>query len=161
MKRYNFAPGSIYNVDETDVSTVHKPGRVLAPKEIRQLGKMTSGERGVNTTMIACINAVGNSIPPVFIFSRVFFKDNMMKGAPPGSLGVANQSGWSTEPIFRKFLAHFIEIAKPIKVDPVLLIMDNPETHIPIEIIDKAKENGNILLTLPPQTTNQQTVYNH
>ncbi|CAH2101074.1 unnamed protein product [Euphydryas editha] len=154
MVRYNFLPGSIYNVDETGISTVHKPGKVLAPKGIRQLGKMTSGERGVNTTMIACINAVGNAVPPVFIFPRVFYKDNMLKGAPPGSLGVANKSGWSTEPIFKKFLGHFIKFTKPTKENPVLVIIDNHETHISIEIIDIARENGIILLTLPPHTSN-------
>lgn len=76
------------------------------------------------------------------------------KGAPPASFGVTNQSGWSTEPIFRKFLDHFIEFAKPTREKPVLLIINNHETHISIEIIDKARENRIILLTLHPHTSN-------
>lgn len=140
-------------MDETGITTVHKPRKVLAPKEIRHLGKLTS-ERGTNTTMIACINAVGNAVPPLFVFPRVFFKEHMLEGAPPGSIGAANQSGWSTEPIFRMFLDHFIQFVKPSKERPVLLIMDNHETHISIEIIDKARDNGITLLTLPPHTSN-------
>lgn len=153
FKKWKFPPESIYNVDETGVTTVHKPGKVLAPKNIRQLGKLTSGERGVNNTMIACVNAVGNAVPPMIIFPRVYFKDNMLKGAPPGSVGSANQSGWSTEEIFRKWLDHFIQFTKPTKEHPVLLIMDNHESHISIAIIDKAKDNGVVLLTLPPHTS--------
>lgn len=152
-KRFNFSPESIYNVDETGISTVHKPPRVLAPKNIRQLGKLTSAERGVNNTMIACINAIGNSVPPLIIFPRVYYKDNMLKGAPPGSIGAANKSGWSTEETFRMWLQHFINFVKPSQAHPILLTMDNHETHISIAIINMAKENGIILLTLPPHTS--------
>lgn len=77
----------------------------------------------------------------------------MLKGAPPGSVGEANQSGWSTEQIFRRYLDHFIAYAKPTKKRPVLLTMDNHEMHISIEIIDKASDNGIVLLTLPPHTS--------
>lgn len=100
--------------------------------------------------MIACINAVGNSVPPLIVFPRVFYKDNMLKSAPPGSVGAANQSGWSIELIFRKYLDHFIKFAKPTKEDPVLLIMDNHETHISIEIIEKAVETYRKRQNIPP-----------
>ena len=32
----------------------------------------------------------------------------MLNGAPPGSVGAANKSGWSNEIIFMQFLEHFI-----------------------------------------------------
>lgn len=52
--------------------------------------------------MIGCINAVGNYVPPFFIFPRVNFKRNMLHGAPPGSDGdgAANPTGWSTSDLF-------------------------------------------------------------
>lgn len=103
--------------------------------------------------MIASVNAVGNSVPPLMVFLRVFSKDNMLKGAPPGTIGAANQSGWSTELILRKYMDHFINFAKPTKEDPVLLIMNNHETHTSIEIIEKAVDNCIVLLTLPPHTS--------
>jgi hypothetical protein len=74
---------------------------------------MTSEERGINITMIAAINAIGNSIPPAFVFPRVFFKEHMLKGAPPGSIGFADPSGWSNSEIFFDFLKHFINQTKP------------------------------------------------
>lgn len=155
MARYKFTPDKIYNLDETSNFTVHKPSKVLAPKNIKQLGSLTSAERGINITMVACVNAIGNSIPPLFIFPRVNFKDHMLHGAPPGSIGAANPSGWSTEPIFQTFLDHLINHAKPTPESPILVIMDNHETHISIPIIDKAKDNGIVLLTLHPHTSHK------
>lgn len=61
---------------------------------------MTSGEHGANVTMIDCVNGAGNRILLMFIFSRVHFKLHTLNGASPGSLGGANQSGWSTEELF-------------------------------------------------------------
>ncbi|KAJ8912646.1 hypothetical protein NQ315_015158 [Exocentrus adspersus] len=68
MERYKFDVSSIYNMDETANSTVHNPGKVIAVKGEKQVGGATSGERGQNVTMIACINALGNSVPPMLYF---------------------------------------------------------------------------------------------
>lgn len=68
LSRHSFDPAKIYNVDETGVSTVHNPPKILAPKGVKAVGGMTSGERGVNVTMIAAVNAIGNSVPPFLCF---------------------------------------------------------------------------------------------
>ncbi|KAF2895902.1 hypothetical protein ILUMI_10274 [Ignelater luminosus] len=100
LKRKDFAEGFIWNCDETRVTTVHNLPKVFAPKGIKQIGSMTSGERGVNVAMIAAISATANSNPPMLIFLRVNFKDFMMKGAPPGAIGAKASSGWSNEVLF-------------------------------------------------------------
>ena len=114
-----------------------------------------SGERGPNVTIIACVNAIGNAVPPMLIFPRVYFIETMLRGAPPGSISGANVSGWSTETLFSDYLDHFSKFVKPSHDHPVLIIMDNHETHISIEIIDKARDNGIVLLTLPPHTSHK------
>lgn len=81
MGKYHFTPENIYNVDESGISTVHTPSKIIAVRGIKQVGSMTSGERGVNTTIIGCINAIGNSIPPAMIFARLHFKQHILKGA--------------------------------------------------------------------------------
>lgn len=48
---------------------------------------MTSGERGVIVTIIGCIKALRNSVPPVLIFAHVYFKICMLTGATPGTHG--------------------------------------------------------------------------
>ncbi|GBP40289.1 hypothetical protein EVAR_83979_1 [Eumeta japonica] len=141
-------------IDETGLSTVHVPPRILAPLGAKQVGSMTSAERGTTVTMIAAINAGGGFIPPMLIFPRVNFKHFMITGAPEGSIGGANPSGWSNESMFVIFLQHFIKYAKPTKERPVILIMDNHESHISISAIQMAKDNGVKLITLHPHTSN-------
>lgn len=116
---------------------------------------MTSGERGINITLIAGISAIGNHVPPMLIFPRVHFKEHMMNGAPPGSIGAANPSGWSNEEKFIQYMRHFISHVKPSKDNPVLLVFDNHESHMSIPVIDLAKSNGVVLLTFPPHTSHK------
>lgn len=105
----------IWNLDETGLSTVHIPPKILAPLGAKQVGSMTSAERGTTVTMIAAINAGGGFIPPMLIFPRVNYKDFMITGAPEGSIGDANPSGWSNESMFVIFLQHLIKYTKPTK----------------------------------------------
>jgi hypothetical protein len=117
---------------------------------MKLVGSVTSGERGINVAMIVAVNAIGNHVPPMLIFPRVHFKDHMLTGAPTASIGEANPTGWSNENLFVDYLKHFIACEKPCKEDPALLILDNHESHISITAINVAKENGIVMLTLPP-----------
>ncbi|KAJ8936823.1 hypothetical protein NQ318_015290 [Aromia moschata] len=47
-KRKTYRASSIWNVDETGVSTVTKPSKIVAAKGKRNIGSITSGERGIN-----------------------------------------------------------------------------------------------------------------
>ncbi|XP_072397987.1 uncharacterized protein [Diabrotica undecimpunctata] len=105
--------------------------------------------------MVACINAAGQTILPLFLFPRVRYKDHKTNGGIPGCIGAANPSGWSTAKIFLQFLDHLISCTKPIQEKPILVIMDNHDTHISIDIIDKAKNSGVVLLTIHPHTSHK------
>ena len=94
LSRNAYEPRQIWNLDETGLTTVQKPGRLLTQKGLKQVGQITSGERGTLVTMCCCVNATGNALPPAYICPRVNFRDYMTKGAPNGSLGLAAQSGW-------------------------------------------------------------------
>jgi len=54
---------------------------------------------------------------------------------------------------FLVYLDHFIKHVKPSPTDSVLLLLDNHFSHIDIQIIDKAKSNGVIMLSFPPHCT--------
>ncbi|CAI9721827.1 Hypothetical predicted protein [Octopus vulgaris] len=69
MLRDKFDPFNIYNMDETGKTTVQRPDIIIARKETKQVGKMTSAGRGTLVTLVCCVNAAGNSIPPYFVFS--------------------------------------------------------------------------------------------
>lgn len=67
----------IYNVDETGLSTVHKPPKVLAFKVKHQVGAVSSGDRVLNTTCVCCMNAAGEFIPSMLIFKRTRMTDDL------------------------------------------------------------------------------------
>lgn len=154
-EKYKLGPDQVYNVDETGLTTVQEAGKVIARKGQKQVGHVTSSERGTLVTMVGCVNAIGNNIPPLLIFPRKNYKDYMIKNAPPGTVGVASTSGWITSELFVQWFQHFIRHAKPTAESPALLIMDNHEAHISLQIIKLAKGNHVILLTLPPHTSHK------
>lgn len=128
---------------------------ILAPEGKKQIGGTISDEHGVNVTMIvAAVKATGNSIPPLFVFPRMNFKPFMLNGASPGSIISANPSGWSNEAIFVQFLQHFVKHVRPSVDKPVLLLMDNLESHVNIPV-DFAKRSEIILLAFHPHTSHK------
>lgn len=68
---------------------------------------MAAAERGELVTVCCTVNAVGNALPPVFIFPRKNFKPQFIRGAPTGSLGLATQSGWMNSELFLETLSFF------------------------------------------------------
>lgn len=141
--------------DETGITTVQVPPKILAPKGKKQIGGMTSGERRINVTMIAAVSASGNSVPPLFVSPHVNFKPFMLNGAPPGSVGAANPSGWYNETIFMQFLQLFIQHVHPSAEKPVLILLDNHKNHISLSVIDLAKSSDVVLLTFHPHTSHR------
>lgn len=144
-----------YNLDETACSTVQTPQKVFADANTRRLNKVTSGERGVTVTACCIVSATGNFLPPVFVFPRVNFKAHMLKGAPPGSVGLAHQSGWMVTEIFPEVMRHFIAHTSSSKENPTLLIFDNHESHLGPATNRMAKENGVYIVTLPPHCSDK------
>lgn len=51
-KQYKFGCQDIWNIDETGVTTVQRPDKIIASKAIKQVGAATSGERGSLVTLL-------------------------------------------------------------------------------------------------------------
>lgn len=163
-ERYHFGANDIYNMDETGMTTVQRPDRVVARRGFKQIGSLTSAERGTLVTLAVAVSAAGNSIPPLFVFPRVHFKNHFLQKGPPGSIGVANPSGWMKEPHFLVFLKHLVTHTRCSKEQPILLILDNHGSHLSIEGLNYAKENGVVMLSFPPHCSHKmqpldRTVY--
>ena len=114
---------------------------------------MTSAERGELVTVLYAVGASGVVVPPMFVFSRVNFRNNFIVGRPLGCIGGANKSGWMNEDLYVNFIKHFIHHVRSSKERPVLLILDNVDAHISPTGIDLARENGVVMLTIPPHTS--------
>jgi hypothetical protein len=94
LDRLRVEPGDVRNTDETGVTTVQTPDRVIARRGCKQIGKLVSAEHGKLLTSALAGSARGNIVPPFFIFPRVNFRAHFLNGAPAGSEGDANPTGW-------------------------------------------------------------------
>jgi hypothetical protein len=79
------------------------------------VGGITPSERGINVTLLAYSNALGNSIPPVLILPREYFKIRMLDNAPSGTHETSHPCSWSNLEKFIEFLDNFIHHVKPTK----------------------------------------------
>ena len=156
VDKHNLGPASIYNGDESGITTVQKPGKVIGRCDKKQVGSLTSGEHGFTTTVVCCVSAAGNYIPPMMIYKRRRLSQTMQVGAPPETVLERSDSGWMTKELFLVWIQHFHSHVKWSPDKPGLLILDGHYSHTRnLEAIDFARENGITLLSLPPHTTHR------
>lgn len=123
---------------------------VLAQREKKQVGCISSAERGTLVTVEICMNAAGNFMPPLFTFPRKRENPLLMDEAPPGAMAQYHESGWIQSGIFLNWMKKFLEFANPSIEKPVLLILDGHASHTKsIELVNYARDNNVILLCLP------------
>jgi len=145
----------IYNLDETGCTTVPRVPKVVAQKGVKQVGQVTSRERGELVTLCGIVSATGVALPPVFVFPRKIFREVLMNGAPEGSLGLVSESGWMKADIFLKVLEHMVKFTGCTRDRQIIVVMDNHESHLALANVLYAKEHGINILTLPPHTSNK------
>ena len=150
--RYEFSPDRIFNMDESGLSTVMKPMKVLCQKG-RPVAKQQPSERGLHMTFVGFVNAAGGTIPPVFIIARRRANPQFMRGTTEGSIALYSHNGWMTGELFLETLKHLREKTYCSVDNKILLIMDNAECHMNIQAVEYAIQNGIVIVTLPPHTT--------
>ncbi|KAJ8933685.1 hypothetical protein NQ318_011461 [Aromia moschata] len=153
--KFKFSSSEIWNLDETGLTTVQRLGKVIAEKGTKQIGGITSGERGVLVTLCIAVSAIGNHVPPMFLFPRKRFHDHFIRDGPPGCIGAGNGSGWMTAEEFYIFMKHFVSNVRPSVEKPVLLLLDNHESHTAYNTVKYAKDNEVVLLSFPPHCSHR------
>ena len=150
-------PENVFNVDETGLSICHKPHKVVARRGKKNVGGLTSAERGKNTTIVCCFSATGQFVPPFIIFPRVRMKASLMDNAPPGTVGRAAKSGWINEDLFAEWFDHFLATVQPqARPNPVLLLADGHSSHTNnLSVVKKARENNVEILIFPSHCTHK------
>lgn len=156
IEKHNIIPDMMYNVDETGVTTTsNKPPKVLSISGKKQVGVVSSKERGVLTTIICCCSPTGTFIPPFFIFKRKKFDQRLLDGAQPGSEATITDSGWVNTEKFLSWLHIFVEKVRPTEERKALLLLDNHESHKSYAVLDYASNNNVIFLSIPPHTSHR------
>ena len=153
----NFPAEPWYINNETGISSVQKNlSKIISTKGKKQVGALTSAERGQLVTALICCSASGAYMPPMLIFPRQRMKDELLDGSPPGTWAVCHPSGWIQKDLFLSWFKKFVKQSGASKDSKVLLIFDGHSTHTKsLELIDFANDNGGIFLCLPPHCTHK------
>ncbi|XP_045203754.2 uncharacterized protein LOC123556821 [Mercenaria mercenaria] len=154
LKEHNLLdkPERIFNIDETGVSTEHQPPKVVCSKDTTP--QAVTSPRSSLVTIIAGGNAIGNSIPPYFVFSGKRWNPEFLQDACVGSSGEMTKNGWSNTQVFQNYVTnHFAKYANLSPEIPTLLLYDGHKSHISLTLTQWAERNNVILFVLPPHTS--------
>lgn len=85
--KHNYPPDRVYNVDKSGLSIVQsKQLQIITRRGKKQVGALTSAERGSLVTVIFCMSAGGTFVPPLLIFPRKYMNEQLARGAPFGTV---------------------------------------------------------------------------
>lgn len=102
-------PERIYNLDEKGIRLcLHKSATVMAGKgsnRVHSRGK----EHGESVTVVGCVNALGNTVPPMILFKGKILKPEWYDDLPPGSTIKMTEKGSMTNATFVSWLNHFAQ----------------------------------------------------
>ena len=151
IKQNNISPDRIYNCDETGINKDENGNHTLAIKGTTKVQCVVPNDRRL-TTILACVNAIGESIPPLIIHKSNIVKEAYFACIPTKSVSTGSAKGFITKEIFLDWVKnHFNKYCGSVK--PVLLILDNHSTHVDVDVVTKAKELDIIMVALPPHTS--------
>ncbi|XP_063953424.1 tigger transposable element-derived protein 1-like [Lytechinus pictus] len=157
LRKYNLLemPSRIFNVDEVGFNCEHRPVKIVTRKSCHRPQSITS-PRSALTTLIACGNAAGDSLPPFLVFKGKKATETLREGGLPGTLVDVSDSGWSNSELFLKFMKeHFLPYINGRRAagEPVMLIYDGHKSHVSVPVLQMARANNIVLFVLPAHTS--------
>ena len=139
-------------MDESGFSTVHKPGKIVGRRGKKGVHSKTSGERGENISVVCCVSAQGQALPPMIIFKGERISQGLIGNAPPGTLFACSKKSFIDRDLFYMWFEKIFLTHLPA-ARPVILIMDSHKSHMSLKVIELAKRNDVEMFCLPPHTT--------
>lgn len=152
VERHSFMPARIFNLDESGLSTVMKPCKVVCERG-RAVASQVARERGNHMTFVGIVNAAGHGFPPVFIVARKKMNPDFLRGTTAGTTVLLQSNGWMDHQRFVETLQHLQKVSYSSVDNKIMLIMDNAESHMSIHAVEYAIQHGIVIVTLPPHTT--------
>ena len=134
--------------DETGVSIVHKPGKVIAQLGWKHVYTITSAEKRKTRTVLSCVLSIRSGIASYDNLSEEQkIPECLKEGFVPNTLFANSANGWINGDLYIEWFKFFLKKLPPAR--PVLLVHDGHSLLISIELI----ENNVHLLCLPSHTT--------
>ena len=85
----------IWTMDESGLTKLHKPGRIVATNCQKQVGKVTSGERGENGHYHMQHECTWTLYRTIYGLPEEKMNKHLLVSSPAGSVGVVTDSGWT------------------------------------------------------------------
>lgn len=144
-------PALIYNMDETGFPLDPKPLKTIHIRGYKNPSSLSSGSKS-QVTVVACVSAAGQAIPPMIIWARKTMRPELAIGEIAGTLYGLSEKGWMDSRLFHLwFKRHFLRYAPATR--PLILLLDGHSSHYCPDTIHLAAEQGVIIFILPPNTT--------
>jgi len=116
--------------------------------------EINSNERGENTTLLACFNALGKYEPLMFIFKGSRTRAEHVIGSPVGSIIQTSPKAWNNSSLFIEFGQSFVNNLPKDDARPHILLMDGHGSHVyNLKFMQLMKENNVYPVCFPPHTT--------
>ncbi|XP_060575063.1 uncharacterized protein LOC132732603 [Ruditapes philippinarum] len=151
-KKLENKEGQIFNVDEVGWSgKERKKVKVFGQKGAHcfAANNITSCE---HVTVNMCICADGRILPPMIIYKESLPHRSMHDGIPGSWLYGKSENGYMDGDLFLTWFKE-IFLINCGRERPVLLVMDNHDSHVTLPLVETARLNDVVLLGLPAHTT--------
>ena len=103
-------PSQIFNADETGVTIVHKPSKVIAQIGWHNVSSLTSADRKKTHTILSCVSASGQVLPPFMVYPRKRpVPEKMRENAYPDTVFNVSVNGWIVADLAFEWLQFFCE----------------------------------------------------
>nr|CAH7754791.1 unnamed protein product [Callosobruchus chinensis] len=142
------------NLDESYFSTDPSKSKVVGERGQKSSRVISSSGRE-NTTLVLACSATGQRVPPLIIFKgkNIWYQ---WKAPPdeefPGTAYAATPNGWMETKIFKTYFEKTLVPALGDK-RPVLVIYDGHSTHVSLDLVEYAMDQGITILKLPAHTS--------
>ncbi|KAM4620718.1 uncharacterized protein ACJ7VT_007344 [Polymixia lowei] len=144
-------PCQIYNCDEKGFKLDSNRRKGIVSRGTKHGNKQAQGTRD-HITILVCFNAAGEDVPPFIIYKGGYPRATHNEEAVPHIAYGKSQTGYINSEVFRKwFVEHFLKYATQER--PLLLILDDHQSHLDPELVRVAQTEGVILLCLPSHTS--------
>jgi hypothetical protein len=128
---HHYSPSRIWNCDESGAQAGRNSGGlVLARTGSKSFHTITPDEREW-LSVLACINAAGDTIPNFYIFKEKRMRHNYIEKCEVGATMAMQKKAWMTSFIFSRWVSHFLTAVNKrggiSSTHRHLLIMDGPQ----------------------------------
>ena len=144
-------PYQVFNMDETGMPLDMKPLKTVHSVGEKNPYTLSSGNKS-QITVVGCVNAGGQYLPPMVIWDRKNLKPELTEGELPQTIYGLSKKGWMDQELFERWFRQlFLRCAPAAR--PLALLLDGHSSHYSPSAIKMAAEEKVILFAFPPNTT--------